>query len=228
MTTTGTTGSTARESILESIRRSLAASRAHGDAHSYPVAVTETPKIQSHKSISANALIEEFKRNLESVGGHCHVAAGVSDAASALRAAIEKLGAAKVAISDSPLVASIVAETLDVEFARNADRDFLFACDLGVTGAQWGIAETGTLVLESDRESHRLTSLVPPAHVCILEVDKLRETLGEVLDSIETGRSRAVTFITGASRTSDIELTLAIGVHGPRELHVILIRDPLS
>jgi L-lactate dehydrogenase complex protein LldG len=92
------------------------------------------------------------------------------------------------------------------------------------------VAETGTLVLESDAERHRLASLVPTAHVALVEARRVRQTLGEVLLDIDgrndgggEGLSRAVTFITGPSRTSDIELTLAIGVHGPAELYVIII-----
>jgi L-lactate dehydrogenase complex protein LldG len=223
MTASATKSSPARESILESIRHNLAASRVHDEAHSRHASVTEVPHLQSHSSISTEDLIQEFKRNLESVGGHCHIAADRRGAVAALRAAIQDLGAAKIAISDSELIASIVAEIPDVEFVKNADREFLFSSDAGVTSAQWAIAETGTLVLESASERHRLTSLVPPVHICVLETGKLRRTLGEVLGSIETDLNRTVTFITGASRTSDIELTLAIGVHGPRELHVILI-----
>ncbi|HSB61184.1 MAG TPA: LUD domain-containing protein, partial [Vicinamibacteria bacterium] len=91
----------------------------------------------------------------------------------------------------------------------------------------WAAAETGTLVLESDRERHRLASLVPTAHVALLEAGRIRRTLGEVLRALgEQGRdglSRTVTFVTGPSRTSDIELTLAIGVHGPAELQVVIV-----
>ena len=111
------------------------------------------------------------------------------------------------------------------EFVQNAPASFLFGCDLGITSAQWAIAETGTLVLESEKESHRLTSLVPPVHLCILKASRIRQTLGEILELTGKDMSRTITFITGASRTSDIELTLAIGVHGPGELHVIVIAD---
>ena len=104
----------------------------------------------------------------------------------------------------------------------------MFESDLGITGAQWAIAETGTLVLESESERHCLTSLVPPIHVCILEAKQIRQTLGEILGILQKDLSRTITFITGASRTSDIELTLAIGVHGPGELHVILIDETVE
>ena len=81
--------------------------------------------------------------------------------------------------------------------------------------------------VEVRAERHRLASLVPAAHVALVEAGKVRQTLGEVLRAINErgpeGLSRAITFITGPSRTSDIELTLAIGVHGPAELYVVII-----
>jgi L-lactate dehydrogenase complex protein LldG len=108
----------------------------------------------------------------------------------------------------------------------DAPRAELLAAELGVTRAQWGIAETGTLVLESARERHRLVSLLPPVHVALLRAGALLGTLGEALAATRgsTGApaSRTITFVTGPSRTADIELTLVVGVHGPRELHVFV------
>ena len=75
-------------------------------------------------------------------------------------------------------------------------------------------------------EHHRLVSLLPAVHIAILPAAAILGTLGEALAAIrdESGvvRARAITFITGPSRTADIELTLVVGVHGPKELHVIL------
>src|SRR6185503_17060568 len=109
-------------------------------------------------------------------------------------------------------------------------RAALLAAELGVSCAQWGIAETGTLVLESARERHRLVSLLPPVHVALLPSARLLGTLGEALAALRTSiggpASRTITFITGPSRTADIELTLVVGVHGPRELHVLLHDSP--
>jgi L-lactate dehydrogenase complex protein LldG len=86
------------------------------------------------------------------------------------------------------------------------------------------IAETGTLVLESDRERHRLVSLVPPIHIALVKAENIVPTLGEAFSVVRRGAglSRAITFITGPSRTADIELTLSIGVHGPKDLYVIV------
>ena len=223
MSAAATSSSNARESILASIRENLAASAPFNEEHATRHLDRTEAAESEHSPITVGSLVGDFKKNLELVGGHLHIAKNERDAADAVRSTIEALGATKIAISDSPLVTSIAEQLSEVEFVQNADREFLFGSELGITSAEWAIAETGTLVLESDAERHRLTSLVPPVHICILEAEKIRQTLGEILEIIEPDRSRAVTFITGASRTSDIELTLAIGVHGPRELHVILV-----
>lgn len=227
--------SEARTAILKNIRQNLAASepfdavhREH-HAHENSRSITEAPIVAKTDLIEV-PLIERFRENLISIGGNCAVVENIENAAREISAIIEKTNARKIAVSDSDSVEKAF-EFLktDAEIVKNASASELFEFDLGITGAEWAIAETGTLVLESDKETNRLTSLVPPIHVCLVETKKLRRTLGEVLQKLsENGRenlSRAITFITGPSRTSDIELTLAIGVHGPGELYVILIKE---
>jgi L-lactate dehydrogenase complex protein LldG len=213
----------AREAILASIRASLAASAPFDAVYTGHHGHSEAASPGADTVVSPESLIDNFKQNLESVGGHCIIAANGKEASGAIEKIIERTGASKIAISDSGLARRLVPAI--GEIVQNPTRDTLFGCDMGITGAQWGIAETGTLVLESEKESHRLVSLVPPVHVCILEAANIRQTLGEILELTERDLSPAVTFITGASRTSDIELTLAIGVHGPAELHAIVIRN---
>jgi L-lactate dehydrogenase complex protein LldG len=216
----------ARDAILASIRTSLLASipfdaehQKHHDHSEHRAGAESTIRA----SPSSETLINNFKKNLESVGGYCTVVSGRQDAAEAALSIVRGAGAELVAISDSELVADIVNIMPGIEFVKNASAKTLFECDLGITSAQWAIAETGTLVLESDVESHRLTSLVPRVHLCLIRAADIRQTLGEILELTSREMSRTITFITGASRTSDIELTLAIGVHGPAELHVIVI-----
>jgi L-lactate dehydrogenase complex protein LldG len=225
MTRAASTTSTARQSIIGSIRRSLAESALIDKVHGLNRVQTIEAFERSRPSIAGQILIDNFRKNLESVGGDCQIVRSVSEAADAIRATIEKLAAARIAISDSPLVASLVKGFSGVEIVENADREFLFGSDVGITSAQWAIAETGTLVLESRSERHRLTSLVPPVHICVLKASSIRQSLGEILELVHEDLSSVVTFVTGASRTSDIELTLAIGVHGPKELHVIIVSD---
>jgi L-lactate dehydrogenase complex protein LldG len=174
------------------------------------------------------SMVERFRLALEAVAGRCITVLDEREAAEAVRQIVEQKQARRVAVSDSTLVRSVLAQSpSQFELLENASASELFDCDLGVTSAQWAVAETGTLILESARERHRLASLVPPVHVAIIEARQIRQTLGEVLRALSErgvdGLSRAVTFITGPSRTSDIELTLAIGVHGPAELYVIII-----
>lgn len=219
---------TAREDIIGSIRKNLVTSRPfdadwrehHGHEREGRAAWEPV-----RTAMSAAELADLFVKNLGSLGGHCSIAANETEAAEQIARVIEKLGAGRIAISNSELIGRLIERDAAVEIVENASAEYLFDCDLGITSAQWAIAETGTLVLESDRESHRLTSLVPPVHLCVINAADIRETLGEILELTQGNLSRTMTFITGASRTSDIELTLAVGVHGPKELHVIVIAD---
>ena len=219
----------ARQAILGSIRTHLAASVPY-DQRELPLNPVhrENPVILSKKpSVS---LVDLFKANLEAVGVRCVIAQTDADIASALTQIISSLQqtplrAQHIAISDAPHVERFLHQTdLEIEelaIAPNASDIFRF--DVGITSAQAAIAETGTLVLDSTQERHRLVSLVPPVHIAIVDASKIYETLGEALTFIHKNEiSPVVTFITGPSRTADIELTLTVGVHGPQELYVII------
>lgn len=223
--TTTSENAAVRDAILASIRSSLSASKPFDAEHQKHHGHGVTSQNEVRRELSTEELLDNFKTNLESVGGFCTVVSSESETAKYGATLVEKIGAKVVAISDSDLVYRLAEDLDSVNFVQNATKDELFDCDLGITSAQWAIAETGTLVLESEAESHRLTSLVPPIHLCILRADVIRQTLGEILELTSKNLSKTITFITGASRTSDIELTLAIGVHGPRELHVVVIAD---
>ncbi len=153
-----------------------------------------------------------FKENLESVAGHCVITADVADV---LRKIVADLRAQRIAISDAPELA---------DFGVMPERDQIFNFDVGITKAQAAIAETGTLVLDSSCERNRLVSLVPPVHIAIVAASRIYPTVADVLAMLQNGKemSPTITFITGPSRTADIELTLTIGVHGPQELYVII------
>jgi L-lactate dehydrogenase complex protein LldG len=178
-----------------------------------------------------------FTRLLEAVGGRVEHVRDEAEAARALAAIAARHGARTLALSDDPRIERIArAAGAGLElFASPIERERLFAADLGFSGAQWGIAETGSLVLDSAAERHRLVSLVPPVHVALLEAAAILPTLGATLAAtLAAARGptqerplagRSLTIVTGPSRTADIELTLVVGVHGPRELHVLLL-DP--
>ena len=186
----------ARESILGSIRTHLAASPASDlNEHQVPSEIPAAP--------SKSDPINRFKESVESVSGHCLIA---TDATDVLKQILADLNAQRIAYSDNP---------------PNAHD--IFGYDVGISTAQAAIAETGTLVLDSACERHRLVSLVPPVHIAIIKASSIVETLSDALTLLQKKEiSPAITFITGPSRTADIELTLAIGVHGPQELYVIV------
>ncbi len=107
-------------------------------------------------------------------------------------------------------------------------RSRLAGIDIGFTVCDLGIAETGSLVLDSSSEEVRLTTMIAEVHVAVLPKSRLRATSyeaeAEVL-KLMGGGPNYVAFITGASRTADIERVLALGVHGPLELHILLLED---
>ncbi len=219
----------ARQSILSSIREHLAASRRFDAQHPHSPAPAQQSLGKSAKDDRSGAIIELFRQALEAVSGDCLIAQTIDEAAGAVQKIIDQRKPRRVAVSDAMVVKKIVGQLkAETAFLDAPNQSELFDCDLGITAAQWGIAETGTLVLESERERNRLASLVPPVHVAIIQASRIRRTMSEVLNVIshsEVGLSRAITFITGPSRTSDIELTLAIGVHGPGKLYVIVVDD---
>ena len=222
----------ARRVMLASIREQLAASAqfdaVRNEHHLQPRVIEETAHIAALAEASTGSLVERFQQALEAVSGHFIAATSETEAAQAIQQIIGRMNAQRIAISDSPLVRRIFKKVeSDVLVLENPGPEALFDCDVGITGAQWAVAETGTLVLESEHERHRLSSLVPMIHIAIVESGRVHQTLSEVLQTLaqrgQEGLSRTVTFITGPSRTSDIELTLAIGVHGPGELYAIVL-----
>ncbi len=100
--------------------------------------------------------------------------------------------------------------------------------EVGLTGAMGGLADTGSIVVASGPGRARIASLLPPVHIAILPLSKIYPTMQEWLAAggAELAKETSnLVVITGGSRTSDIELQLTLGMHGPRELHVVLYRD---
>jgi L-lactate dehydrogenase complex protein LldG len=100
----------------------------------------------------------------------------------------------------------------------DSDKRALAECDLGITGADAALPETGTLVLRASLEHSQSVSLLPRVHLAIVQPSALRADLHQVLDEVKG--DKRVHFVTGPSRTADIEKTLSIGVHGPKALYV--------
>jgi len=95
----------------------------------------------------------------------------------------------------------------------------------GITGADYALADTGSLVMLSSPVEARMISLLPPAHVAIVQRERLLTGLDELLSILPqpADQTSSMVLITGPSRTADIEQILVRGVHGPGEIHVVLI-----
>ena len=114
---------------------------------------------------------------------------------------------------------------------RKNDWEAVRTSDVGIGGADYALADTGTLVLFSAKSSGRWVSLAPDIHIVLLPVERILASLNEILDQLSLEKDlsvfgSAVIFITGASRTADIELKLVMGAHGPKELHVVTLLFP--
>jgi L-lactate dehydrogenase complex protein LldG len=125
-----------------------------------------------------------------------------------------------------------VAAAGDVdENSRRLHREESARAEIGVTGADLVLAETGTLILLSGRGRPRATSLLPDTHIAVFDRSRLVESLAQVgvfLEALHVDPARSmsgamINFITGPSRTADIELTLTRGVHGPKDVHAVFV-----
>ena len=115
---------------------------------------------------------------------------------------------------------------------RQELRDLLAGAELGLSGVDYVIAETGTLVLMARPGQMRGVSLLPPVHVAVARTSQVLATLADYLLLAQAAAAdpqqhltSCVSFVTGPSRTGDIELQLTIGVHGPGELHLVVLDD---
>jgi L-lactate dehydrogenase complex protein LldF len=115
--------------------------------------------------------------------------------------------------------------------ARESLREKFIEATVGISGANMAIAETGTVVLVTNEGNADLTTTLPPVHIALFGIDKLVATLDDAVAVLRmlprsgTGQimSSYVNWITGPSRSADIEQSLTIGVHGPREMHCVIL-----
>jgi L-lactate dehydrogenase complex protein LldG len=117
----------------------------------------------------------------------------------------------------------LIAYEQEVEYIKES----IFDVDAAITSAAGAIAETGALILWPSDKEPRLMSIVPPIHIAVLKAEQIFNDLSEAMktEGWSTRMPTNVILISGPSKTADIEMTLAFGVHGPRELIVILIDD---
>jgi L-lactate dehydrogenase complex protein LldG len=210
---------TAREEILARVRRALA----DVPSAEEPEGV-EVPR--AYAEHEPEGTIDRFIERVSDYGAGVTEVAG-ADVASAISEVCRAAGIQRVVVpADLPadwLPADLKALT-DVD----VDIDTLDEIGAAITGCALAIAETGTIVLDAgERQGRRALTLVPDFHICVVEdaqvVDGVPSAIRRLADTLRAER-RPVTFVSGPSATSDIELSRVEGVHGPRRLELIVVR----
>ncbi len=115
---------------------------------------------------------------------------------------------------------------VEVAVWRDLDdfREVAGGADIGLSTAAWAIAETGSLVIEGGPGRGRTVTLLPPTHVAVVPVERMLRTVSEAIGKYAGGALPAnVTFHTGPSRSGDIEMNIFVGMHGPGDVHVVLV-----
>mgnify|MGYP001806129978 CR=1 FL=1 len=167
--------------------------------------------------------LERFRLMLEAVHGEVHPVPA-SEWRRHLRAILSAKGVGRVMAAPALAVdwPELVAYDRPIEDLKDLLVDGI---DAAITRARAGIAETGSLVLWPDAEEPRLLSLLPPLHVVLLEAGHLVDSLAALMAAEDwaAGMPTNALLISGPSKTADIEQTLAYGVHGPKELVVLVL-----
>ncbi len=217
--------STARDEILGKIRATLGHAASDGAAPPPPDVTTSVPpRAAGDPDADVDAVLSELAK----VGATPRRIRRREDLHAALGALVASEGVKRAVLWDTEDIRALgIAETLaalGVEIIpANAGRRALAACDLGVTGVDLALPETGTLVLRSSAQKARAVSLLPRIHLALLRPSAIRPDMHQVFE--EVGGEHYFVFVTGPSRTADIELTLTIGVHGPGALYVWALEE---
>jgi L-lactate utilization protein LutC len=183
-------------------------------------------------------LVQHFVEQLTATGGVAHLVADEGAAATEVLALVEASNVKRILLGRGPVLdllrlgPNLFATGKEVIFAdsiQSAGRGMLYTAELGISGVDYLIAETGTIVVAARPGDPRSVSLLPPIHIAVAAANQIVPDLFDLFDATQLREEEALppsclTLITGPSKTGDIELKLVTGVHGPGEVHVVLIR----
>lgn len=208
-----------REHLLHKVRTAL------GRSAGQPV--EEPPPVRLRiDEVPIEARIESFCACIEALAGKTHRAQSAEDARHYVAGV---LGGRSAVASNAAILRQCGITALAGVESGITDRAQLRAlCSTaacGITGADYALADTGTLVMLASAQEARMISLLPPAHIAIVERERLLTGLDELLSILPrpAEQTSSMVLITGSSRTADIEQILVRGVHGPGEIHVVVV-----
>lgn len=238
--------SSSREEILSKIRNALKQSdstplRPDSEKANDSDLERLAHRIRENSREKRQSLINQFEGELIRVGGNfrrCSSHDAASDYICELaksKGASQAVGWNSSLLDQNEIIAALKNSGIDFigDDQKTQSESFISTAidaGLGISGVDYALAETGTLVLIAGESKARSVSLLPPVHIALVKPDQFISGLDDLfpimrydLNVSRQNLSSAVIFITGPSRTADIELTLVVGVHGPQELHVILL-----
>ena len=236
---------TTREEMLDQVRKALG----RPDTGSPFTALPPLDLRGIMPPLAPEDYLAKFENEWEKVAGVAYRVENMDELEAVFQKILVLAETQAVTLSGNPLLAELrIADRLTAlnkfttswaggvgDAATNSLPDFnkaSFAAGVGITSVDFVLAESGTLVLSSATERVQVASLAPPIHIALYRRSQLVGSLDEVLAKLPISNSqdrltarRSVVFVTGTSRTADIEQILIHGVHGPREAHAILVED---
>ncbi|MBX6352625.1 MAG: lactate utilization protein C [Thermoflavifilum sp.] len=198
-----------------------------------PRDVEGVPAFWRSYTLGAEERMHRFCREWSDLGGEAVMVEDVPGLQGWLRDRLAALRPARVAVwgdswlQELGLQAVLAPYETVVWGAGQAGVPETAAADVGITGCDAAIADTGTVAVCASPTQGRGVSLLPPTHIVIIPASRLYTRLGEALEALTRGPDMpsAIHFITGPSRSSDIENDLAIGVHGPAAVLAVIVRN---
>jgi L-lactate dehydrogenase complex protein LldG len=183
--------------------------------------------------IESSAIIESFKTRAEAVSAQVHRVATKKLALALVIRLLQQEGVADVPNSRAvwaacPMIGDAEKNLLQSEvpgLTFDVTRERAAAAKVGISQMDWALANTGTVVQCADAVDKRLVSTLPLLHIALVSTASLVPDIPALLNRVDPRQSAYLSFITGPSRTADIERVLTIGVHGPERLIVVLVDD---
>jgi L-lactate dehydrogenase complex protein LldG len=207
----------AKENILKKIRQAL--------THSTPLPFPQSEGSNSVFSPSKKELEIEFAERFSALLGKFVFCETHEELRIRLKELATHTGWNKIYFREKKLKSLLHQNSLPLAFL---DSD-LTDCDAAVTSCELLIARTGSIVMTTASESGRATSVFAPVHICIAYTNQLvydiKEGLQLLKEKFKDNLPSLITFATGPSRTADIEKTLVVGVHGPKEVYLFLVDE---
>lgn len=209
----------AREVVLGNVRKALG-----GAAGLIPTTLA-APRLRI-PTMDRNRYGTLFGENFEKLAGKCIFVEKARDVVAVIA---ELLQGRTAVASNAPFLAECGVTRMPQVQSGFTDREGLRAlcstADVGITSADYALAETGTLVMLSSAQEARMISLLPPAHIAVFPRSRLLANLDELLSVLPNPaeQTSSMVLITGPSRTADIEQILVRGVHGPGEIFAVVV-----